>query len=200
MKLVVATRNRHKLGEVRALAGELGVEVVGFDETGFVGDVVEDRDTFAGNARKKAEEVSQLTGWPALGDDSGLEVEALDGAPGVFSARYAGEPCDDARNNGKLLDALSSVPHPRRARFRCVLALARPGAPTVVESGEVDGEILDGPRGEGGFGYDPLFFIPPLGKTMAELAPDEKNLLSHRARAMQRMLPHLRNALQRPAR
>ncbi len=199
MKLVLATANRHKLAEVRALLADLGVEVLGFADVGFRGDIVEDQPTFEGNARKKAEEVSQLTGWPALADDSGLEVDALDGAPGVRSARYAGEGHDDARNNAKLVAALAGAPHPRTARFRCVLAFARPGVPTVTETGSVEGEILDAPRGTGGFGYDPLFFLPSLGKTMAELAPDEKNQISHRARAMQRMAPHLRKALQRPA-
>jgi XTP/dITP diphosphohydrolase len=190
MKLVMATGNRHKLAEVRALVDGLSIEVVALADAGIRGEIVEDQPTFEGNARKKAEEASQLTGWPALGDDSGLEVEALGGAPGVRSARYAGEPCDDGRNNAKLLATLAEVAPPRRARFRCLLALARPGAPTIVEAGACEGEIAFAPRGAGGFGYDPLFLLPS-GQTMAELAPDEKNRISHRARAMGAMRPHL---------
>jgi XTP/dITP diphosphohydrolase len=190
MKLVMATGNRHKLADVRAIVAGMPIEVVALSELGIRGEIVEDQPTFEGNARKKAEEASQLTGWPALGDDSGLEVAALDGAPGVRSARYAGEPCDDARNNEKLVAALAEVAPPRRARFRCFLALARPGAPTIVEAGVCDGEIGQTPRGAGGFGYDPLFVLPS-GKTMAELPPDEKNRISHRARAMAAMRPHL---------
>src|SRR5437899_12532199 len=110
MKLVLASGNRHKLAEVRALVADLGVEVLSLAEVGFRGDIVEDQPTFEGNARKKAEEASQLTGWPALGDDSGLEVDALDGGPGVRSARFAGEPCDDARNHAQLLAALAGAP------------------------------------------------------------------------------------------
>jgi XTP/dITP diphosphohydrolase len=190
MKLVLATGNAHKLAEVRALAAGLPIEVVALADLGFRGEIVEDAHTFEGNARKKAEEVAQLSGWPALGDDSGLEVEALGGAPGVHSARYAGEPRSDQRNNEKLLAALARTAPPRRARFRCVLALARPGVKTIVEAGGCDGEIALAPRGAGGFGYDPLFLLPS-GKTMAELAPEEKNLVSHRARAMAKMAAHL---------
>lgn len=192
MKLVLATGNAHKLAEVRAMVerARLSIEVVSLGELGFRGEIVEDAPTFEGNARKKAEEVAQLSGWPSLGDDSGLEVEALDGAPGVWSARYAGDPRSDQRNNAKLLEALAKVPPPRRARFRCVLALARPGAKTIVEAGDCAGEIGLAPCGTGGFGYDPLFVLPS-GKTMAELPPEEKNQLSHRARAMARMTSHL---------
>ncbi|MSP63927.1 MAG: RdgB/HAM1 family non-canonical purine NTP pyrophosphatase [Myxococcales bacterium] len=193
MKLVFATQNRGKLVELRALVVDLGLTVISFEETGFRGEIVEDAATFAGNARKKAEEVSQLTGWPALGDDSGLEVDALGGAPGVLSARFAGAGAarSDEANNRKLLSALAGIASPRTARFRCALALARPGAPTVVEEGVCEGEILDAPRGSGGFGYDPLFLVPSLGRTMAELPAEEKNRISHRGHAMARMRPHL---------
>jgi XTP/dITP diphosphohydrolase len=173
------------------------VEVVGLDELGLRGEIVEDADTFAGNARKKAEEVAQLSGWPTLADDSGLCVDALGGAPGVRSARYAGEPSDAAANCKKLIAALADVPPPRTARFHCALAVARPGTPTVVVEEACEGEILTAPRGSGGFGYDPLFLLPELGRTMAELSLDEKNRLSHRARAMSGMAPHLRKVLQR---
>jgi XTP/dITP diphosphohydrolase len=196
-KLVFATRNRGKLVELRALLAGVagGVELLTLDDVGFPGEVDEDQPTLAGNARKKAVEVARATGLLALADDSGLEVDALGGAPGVYSARYAGEdPRSDARNNEKLLAALAGVPAERRAaRFRCVLALAGPDpAPDVIlAEGTCEGAILDGARGTGGFGYDPLFLVPARGLAMAELSSDEKNAISHRAAAMRAMLPHL---------
>ena len=193
--LVFATRNKGKLVELRALLP--GVDVRSLDETGHdVPEVVEDADTFAGNASKKAREVARATGCPALADDSGLEVDALGGAPGVWSARYAGEPANDAANNAKLLAALAGVPPERRtARFRAVLALADPAGPlgdrVITADGACEGVILDAPRGTGGFGYDPLFFAPELGQTFAEAGVGPKSDLSHRARAMQAMRPQL---------
>ena len=166
-------------------------------------EVVEDADTFAGNATKKAREVSAATGLPALADDSGLEVDALGGAPGVYSARYAGDAHDDAANNAKLLAALAGVPAERRtARFRAVLALADVRGPlgatgAITADGACEGVILDAPRGTGGFGYDPLFFAPELGMTFAEAGTGTKSQLSHRARAMPRSKPKL---LRLPAR
>jgi XTP/dITP diphosphohydrolase len=163
-----------------------------------VPDVIEDADTFAGNAAKKAREVSAATGLPALADDSGLEVDALGGAPGVYSARYAGAGHDDAANNAKLLAALAGVPSARRtARFRAVLALADVGgalgSEVITADGACEGVILEAPRGTGGFGYDPLFFAPELGMTFAEAGVGRygKRDLSHRARAMQAIKPRL---------
>jgi len=184
--LVFATRNRGKLVELRALLP--GIEVRSLDDI-HVPDVVEDADTFAGNAAKKAREVSQATGLPALADDSGLEVDALGGAPGVYSARYAGEGHDDSANNKKLLAALAGVPAEKRtARFRAVLALADVAGPlgseVITADGTSEGVILEAPRGTGGFGYDPLFFAPELGMTFAEAGVGPKSDLSHRARAM----------------
>jgi XTP/dITP diphosphohydrolase len=201
--LVFATRNRGKLVELRLLLP--GVDVLSVDEAAArlgrdIPDVVEDAPTFAGNAIKKAREVAAITGLPALADDSGLEVDALGGAPGVYSARYAGEPADDAANNAKLLAALVGVPAAgRTARFRAVLALAdgagRLGAEVVTADGACEGVILDVPRGSGGFGYDPLFYFPPLGQTFGELGVGPKGELSHRARAMaairERLLAYL---------
>lgn len=191
--LVFATRNQGKLVELRQLLP--GVDVLSIDEAAArlgvaIADVVEDADTFAGNASKKAREVSRVTGLPALADDSGLEVDALGGAPGVYSARYAGEPHSDARNNEKLLAELAGVPAARRtARFRAVLALADASGPlgdqVITADGTCEGVILDVPRGTGGFGYDPLFFSPELGMTFAEAGVGTKSELSHRARAMQ---------------
>lgn len=194
-KLVFATRNQGKLTELRALLAGVDIEVVSQAELD-VPEVVEDGDTFVANASKKALEVSGATGLPALADDSGLEVDALGGAPGVYSARYAGEPCDDEANNDKLLAALADVPeHQRGARFRSVLALADTqgelGDQVILTEGTCEGRILTERRGEGGFGYDPLFFAPELGATFAELGVGTKNDLSHRARAMKAMKPRL---------
>jgi XTP/dITP diphosphohydrolase len=191
--LVFATRNKGKLVELRELLA--GIEVISIDEVGKdVPEVIEDADTFVGNAAKKAREVSAATGLPALADDSGLEVDALGGAPGVFSARYAGEPHSDSANNAKLLSALSGVAD-RRARFRAVLALADTagplGADIITADGTCEGTILTAPRGTGGFGYDPLFFAPELGMTFAEAGVGSKSELSHRARAMRAIKPRL---------
>ena len=203
MKLVFATRNRGKLAELRELLAELdGVEVVSALDLDLP-DVVEDGDTFQANATKKAREVSLATALPALADDSGLEVDALGGAPGVHSARYGGEPHDDARNNAKLLAALAGVPAERRtARFRSTLALADTagalGNRVLTADGVCEGVILEGPRGTGGFGYDPLFFSPELGVTFAEAGVGPKNHLSHRARAMRALRPQLFAYFQHP--
>jgi XTP/dITP diphosphohydrolase len=202
--LVFATRNKGKLVELRELLP--GIAVLSIDEAAqrlgrTIPDVVEDADTFAGNAAKKAREVSEITGLPALADDSGLEVDALDGAPGVYSARYAGDQHDDAANNAKLLRALANVPAAKRtARFRAALALADVTGPlgteVVTADGACEGIILDAPRGTGGFGYDPLFFAPELGQTFAEAGVGPKSDLSHRARAMRAMKPRLLAYLQ----
>lgn len=206
--LVFATRNPGKLVELRQLLP--GAQVLGIDEAAArlgraIPEVDEDRGTFAGNAAKKAREVSRATGLPALADDSGLEVDALGGAPGVWSARYAGPGADDAANNAKLLAALAGVPAARRtARFRSVLALADVAGPlgdaVITADGACDGVVLDAPRGTGGFGYDPLFLVPALGQTFAELGVGTKGELSHRARAMQAIRPRLLAYLQQAAR
>ncbi len=197
--LVFATRNKGKLVELRELLA--GYAVLSIDEAverigRAIPDVVEDAETFAGNAAKKAREVSQITQLPALADDSGLEVDALGGAPGVYSARYAGVGHDDAANNAKLLAVLAGVPAERRtARFRAALALADVAGPlgdrVLAADGACEGIILDAPRGTGGFGYDPLFFAPELGMTFAEAGVGSKSQLSHRARAMAAMRPQL---------
>jgi XTP/dITP diphosphohydrolase len=191
--LVFATRNKGKLVELRELLA--GIQVISIDDVGRdIPEVIEDADTFAGNAAKKAREVSAATGFPALADDSGLEVDALGGAPGVYSARYAGEPHSDSANNAKLLAALTGVAD-RRARFRAVLALADSagplGADIITADGTCEGTILTAPRGTGGFGYDPLFFAPELGMTFAEAGVGSKSELSHRARAMRAIEPRL---------
>jgi XTP/dITP diphosphohydrolase len=194
-KLVFATRNQGKLVELRELLA--GLDVISIDEVGRgIPDVIEDAETFVGNASKKAREVSLATGLPALADDSGLEVDALDGAPGVYSARYAGELHSDSANNAKLLAALHGVaPAKRTARFRAVLALADVTGPLgneiITADGTCEGVILTAPRGTGGFGYDPLFFAPELDMTFAEAGIGSKSELSHRARAMRAIKPKL---------
>ena len=195
-RLVFASRSHGKLAELRALTADLGLDVVGVAEIAGVPDVVEDGETFVANATKKAIEVSRATGLPALADDSGLEVDALGGEPGVYSARYAGVHGDDAANNRKLLERLAGVPPEQRvARFRCVLALADVagalGERVISVAGSCEGTILDAPRGAGGFGYDPLFFAPELGMTFAEAGIGPKSGLSHRARAMRALRPEL---------
>jgi len=205
--LVFATRNPGKLVELRQLLPD--IDVLGVEEAAArlgrdLPEVDEDADTFAGNATKKARELSRATGFPALADDSGLEVDALGGAPGVWSARYAGHGSGDAANNAKLLAALREVaPARRTARFRAVLALADALGPlqghVITAEGACDGLVLDAPRGTGGFGYDPLFLFPALGLTFAELGIGAKGELSHRARAMQAIKPQLLAYLQQLA-
>ncbi|HVV85122.1 MAG TPA: non-canonical purine NTP pyrophosphatase [Kofleriaceae bacterium] len=200
--LVFATRNRGKLIELVELLAGVPVEVLSVLDAAArrghpIDDVDEDADTFAGNAAKKAREVAEATGWPALADDSGLEVDALGGAPGVYSARYAGRHGDDAANNARLLRDLAGVPSDRRtARFRSSLAVADPAGPLgdrlLTADGVCEGVILEAPRGTGGFGYDPLFFSPELGATFGEAGLGPKGHVSHRARAMAALLPALR--------
>lgn len=197
LRVVFGSRNRGKLVEIRELLGDLPVDVVGLSALSReVPDVEEDRPTFEENAVKKARAVAAWTGMPALADDSGLEVDALGGAPGVRSARYAGTHGDDRANNEKLLAALFGVPPERRtARFRAVVAFADPAGPlgerVLVGHGACEGWILDAPRGTGGFGYDPLFFCPELGQTFAEAGIGRKGGVSHRARAVAALRPEL---------
>jgi len=185
--IVVATGNRGKLTELQSLLGPLGVEIKSMKDFPDLPEVVEDGSTFAENAAKKAVEVSRATGEIALADDSGLEVDHLGGAPGVYSARFAGEHKDDRANNEKLLALLEGVPPEKRtARFKCVVALAVPGDRIYTAEGACEGVIGTAPRGEEGFGYDPLFIIPELGKTFAQLDLDTKNSISHRGKAFAR--------------
>ena len=199
MKVVVASRNRHKLVEIETLLSGLGWTLVTIDKVAPHAVLNEDEDTFEGNALAKARQAMAATGLPALADDSGLEVDALDGAPGVYSARYAGVPCDDVANNRKLMGAMAALPAaPRTARYRCVAAFvpspaqAGAGVPEIWRSGACEGEILSTPRGTGGFGYDPLFFLPDLNRTMAEITIAEKNKRSHRAAAFGALASDLR--------
>ena len=185
MKVVVATRNRGKLREIVPLLAGLKLELCTIDELAPDAELREDGVTFVENALAKARQAARATGLPAIADDSGLEVDALDGAPGVYSARYAGPGADDDSNNAKLLEALEAVPPARRTgRFRCVAVFVDPARGLeIVREGACEGVVLEAKRGEDGFGYDPLFFVPTVGRTMAELPLEEKNRLSHRAAA-----------------
>jgi XTP/dITP diphosphohydrolase len=199
VKLLFATRNKGKLVELRALVASLGVEVVGVAELEqalgrTLSEAPEDEPTFEGNAIQKARLACAETGLPVVADDSGLEVDALGGAPGVQSARYAGQHGDDAANNLKLLENLRGVLAERRtARFRCVVALATPEGQIEAAHGVCEGVILEVPRGTGGFGYDPLFYCPELDATFAEAGVGPKGGVSHRARALRSLEPALRS-------
>jgi XTP/dITP diphosphohydrolase len=183
--LVAATRNKGKLSELRELLAGLPLEVVSLSDYPSLAEIEETGSSFAENAIIKAEAVAHHTGEMALADDSGLEVDALEGSPGIYSARYAGPGAGDEANNRKLLAELAVVADAKRtARFRAAIAVAAPGLPTRVAEGVCEGIIIHEPRGTGGFGYDPLFFVPEYGKSFAEMLPEEKNSVSHRARAM----------------
>jgi XTP/dITP diphosphohydrolase len=187
-ELVLATRNRHKGEELAALLGDLGMTIRTLEEFPDAPDVVEDGDTCEANAIKKARAIAEFTGLPAVADDTGLEVDALGGRPGIYAARYAGEDATYEENCQKLLRELMGVPRERRtARFLTVAALALPSDGVRVAQGTLDGVISEKASGTSGFGYDPVFLIPELGKTLAQLSADQKNTISHRAKAFMKM-------------
>jgi len=190
--LVVATRNRGKLQEIEAfLSGVVEHVSCATDFEGFP-ETIEDGETFELNALKKAREAMRYTGLPALADDSGLVVEALDGRPGVYSARFAGNDADDAANNRRLLDELDGVAsESRRSAFVCAMAFVMPDGREQLFLGRVGGCILTEERGSGGFGYDPLFLVDGFGRSMAELSVEEKNSISHRGQALQSFREYL---------
>ena len=191
-KLVIATGNAHKLHEIRTLLEPLGIEAVSQSEFN-VPEAAEPHGTFIENALAKARHAARLTGLPALADDSGICVEALGGAPGVVSAIYAGEPRSDARNNAKLLEAMREVSD-RRAHYHCALVLLRHAddPQPIIAEGQWHGMILEAPRGEGGFGYDPLFLDTELQQTVAEISTVDKNRVSHRGQALRALVEKLR--------
>lgn len=190
-RLVVATRNTHKTAEIRSLIGH-SYEVLDANDFPEAPAIAETGTTFLENARLKAEGISRvIDGW-VLSDDSGLEVDALDGAPGVWSSSFGGEEGNYARNNERLLREMEGRSN-RRARFRCTMVLAREGREVAHFTGEVEGVIIDAPRGAAGFGYDPLFIPDGYDRTFAELGEDAKNLLSHRSRALAKVVNFLEN-------
>lgn len=201
MKLLFATRNPHKLAELSVMLGdEAGIELVSLERFARAPDVEETGETFADNATLKATAMMRATGLPTLADDSGLEIDALGGRPGVRSARYGGPDASYTERFSMLLDELRDVPQSERtARFRCVLAFVDPDAPerVVLREGSCEGLIVDEPRGERGFGYDPLFYSPELGVTFAEAPAEDKHRVSHRGRALRAMAAYLRDAARR---
>ncbi len=183
-KLLIATNNQGKIREYAEIFADLPLELTYLSQEGIELDVAETGQTFTENAVLKAQTYAQASGLLTLADDSGLEVDALEGAPGVFSARYAGEGASDIDRYQLLLRNLSDVPDgQRQARFRCVTAIALPGGEVYTAEGIYEGEIARAPRGDNGFGYDPVFYMPKWGKTMAELPAETKNRISHRGRA-----------------
>ncbi len=185
MKIVLASRNRHKIEEWNATLNRYmeGVELLSLDDVGVSGDIEEDGATFEENALIKAEAAAGR-GYVSIGEDSGLEVDALGGEPGVYSARYAGEHGNDGANNALLLKKLEGETN-RRGRFVCAIGVILPDGERFAVRGETEGVILESPRGEGGFGYDPLFLYEPAGKTFSEMSGKEKNLISHRGKAIE---------------
>lgn len=197
-RLLVATRNRGKVAELAELLGDLAVSWLSLDDVAVRETVAETGETFRENALLKARGYAQMTGLLTLADDSGLEVDALHGRPGVHTARYGGEGLSDAERYRLLLQEMADVPDEERAaRFRCVMALVgADGRLHHVSEGVCPGRIAQDPAGEGGFGYDPVFYLPERGRTMAQLAAEEKNAISHRGRALRDMAPALRRVLQ----
>lgn len=197
-RLLVATRNRGKLNEIRAVLDDLVEELLCAADLPELPETVEDGATFVDNALKKAREACQASDLPVLADDSGLVVDGLDGRPGVLSARFAGPTADDAANNRKLLAELALLPKAsRKAAFVCVMAFVHPDGTEQTFQGMVSGRILNGLRGEGGFGYDPLFLVDGFQQTMAELSLEEKNHISHRGQALRAFQAYLRQREQR---
>ena len=189
-KVVLATTNKGKVKEFKEMLAPLGVEIISSDQLGVeeLPDVEENGTSFEENALIKAKAYYELFGYPALADDSGLAIDALEGRPGIYSARYAGEEKNDQANIDKVLEELQDVPGEKRAaRFICAIAYVD-GQQEIIVSGECEGLITHEPRGKHGFGYDPIFFVPSEGKTMAELPPEVKNRLSHRHQALQKLV------------
>lgn len=196
MDLVIATLNQNKLKELKALLNGFPVTILSLKDFPHLPAIVEDGKSFYENALKKATTVASYTEKLTVADDSGIEVEALGGKPGVYSSRFAGENASDEENNAKLLGKLRGVTFDKRgARFRCVLVVVNPEGGTAFVEGECKGIIIDKPRGHYGFGYDPIFLVPEYNKTFSEIRPEEKNKISHRAKALRELLRLLPNYL-----
>ncbi len=191
MKLIIASNNNHKLIEIKAILGGLFEEILSMREAGIEHETIEDGSTFMENAVKKAKEIAEISGCCALADDSGICVDALDGAPGIYSARFCGHHGDDEANNRLLLEKLKGREN-RGAHYTCAIALVYPDGRQVCAEGYMYGQIGHEEKGENGFGYDPLFFLPEYGCTAAQLSPEQKNLISHRASALHALLEKLR--------
>ena len=188
MKIIIATRNKGKAKEIKEILKDLDIEILTLDDFPGIPAPLEDGKSFKENALKKARFATQHLNMPVLADDSGLEVDALGKQPGILSARYAGENATDEENNRKLLKELSGIPLKKRnACYKCVIAVVFPSAREEVVTGSCNGLIALEPKGKGGFGYDPLFYVPEYGKTMAELPPEIKNRISHRGKALAKL-------------
>lgn len=193
-KLIFATGNEGKMKEIRMILGDLDYEILSMKEAGITADIVEDGKSFEENAIIKATAISKLANCLVLADDSGLEVDYMDKMPGIFSARWLGEDTSYAVKNQKIIENLSGVPDDKRtARFVCAIAAAFPDGRVVTKRGTIEGIIGYEERGENGFGYDPIFFLPKYGKTTAELSPEEKNKISHRGKALQMIKDELQD-------
>ena len=192
MKLIIASNNAHKIREIREILGGRFDTILTLREAGIDHETVEDGETFLDNARKKAREIAEIAGCAALADDSGISVDALGGAPGVYSARYCGVHGEDEKNNDLLLENLQGKSD-RRAHYTAAIVVAYPDGTTVEAEGYLYGTIGTERIGTGGFGYDPLFYIEPMGKTYAEMTADEKNAISHRGKAMRKLAEFLHN-------
>ncbi|MBQ9250685.1 MAG: RdgB/HAM1 family non-canonical purine NTP pyrophosphatase [Oscillospiraceae bacterium] len=187
MKLIIASNNAHKLIEIKAILGDYFEEILSMREAGIDHETIEDGSTFMENARKKAREIMEISGCCALADDSGLCVDALDGAPGIYSARFCGRHGDDPANNRLLLEKLDGC-EDRDAHYTCAMALALPDGSMLEAEGYLYGLIAHEEAGSNGFGYDPLFYLPDHGCTAAQISPEEKNRISHRAEALHRLV------------
>ncbi len=193
--LVIATGNKGKTAEIREILKDFPIEIRNLDDFGPIPEVEEDGQTFDDNAYKKASFTARVLGFPALADDSGLAVDALEGRPGVFSARYGGEGLSDRDRYEKLLEEMKGKEN-RKAAFECVISIAVPTGPALTYEGRCEGVIADSPQGDEGFGYDPVFYYPPLGKTFAQMSPEEKNQISHRGKALQEVRDEFDKILQ----
>ena len=193
MKLIIASNNAHKLTEMKAILAPFFDDVQSMREAGIEHETVEDGETFTENAVKKARELAEISGCCAIADDSGLCVDALGGAPGVYSARYSGVHGDDKANNAKLLRELEGV-EDRGAHYACAIALVWPDGRILTAEDYLYGEIAHDERGSNGFGYDPLFLIPELGLRTAEISPEEKNRISHRGKALRQLVEKLKSS------
>ena len=193
MKIIFATNNQDKMKEIHAIMADFPVQIVSLKEAGIHADVDENGTSFEENAAIKAEAICRLTGHVTIADDSGLEIDALGGEPGIYSARYMGEDTSYRIKNANLIERLAGVPDEKRtARFVCAVAAAFPDAPTQIVRGTIEGRIGYEEAGENGFGYDPIFYVPEYGCTTAQMPPEEKNKISHRGRALKKISPILK--------
>ena len=190
MKLIIASNNKNKIREIKEILSDKFSEILSLSEAGISHETIEDGETFIENARKKALEIAEISGEYAIADDSGLCVDALGGAPGVYSARYSGEHGNDEENNLLLLKNMENEKN-RKAHYTAAIVLASPDGKTTEAEGYMLGEVMYSPKGNGGFGYDPLIFLPEMNKTVAELTAEEKNKISHRAKALEKLLEKL---------